>query len=155
MNRYTTRGMAIGLIVASVLFYFYFDHSRETSVESSIQSVKKAGYTVYLNQDDPHTQLALLQEKYDKLKKEKNVNHVSSNKNEETGKQTYFISIEQGMTSKDISSRLYRAGFLKDEQSLNDYLNKKKWANQIQIGEYKITSDMNVEEISQIITNHD
>jgi hypothetical protein len=155
MNRYTTRGIAIGFIIVSVFLYFYISKSVEPSIDASIQSVKEAGYSIYLKKDDPHAKVAFLQEKYDKLKAEKIVSQTPSKNEGKEGYQTYFISVEHGMTSKDISSRLNRAGFLKNEQSLDNYLIKKNWANQIQIGEYKITSNMNLDEIARMITNHD
>lgn len=63
-----------------------------------------------------------------------------------------YLNIDDGMTSKDVSEQLARAGLIKKAADMNTYLAKHKMQHLIQIGEYELTSNMDIETMANIIT---
>lgn len=63
-----------------------------------------------------------------------------------------FLNIDDGMTSKDVSEQLARAGLIKKAADMNTYLAKHKMQHLIQIGEYELNSTMDMETMAKMIT---
>ena len=63
-----------------------------------------------------------------------------------------YLNIDGGMTSKDVSEQLARAGLIKKADDMNAYLAKNKMQHLIQIGEYELTSNMDMKTMANIIT---
>nr|WP_290443585.1 hypothetical protein [Sporolactobacillus kofuensis] len=79
----------------------------------------------------------------------------SSTKSSE--KKTYKLHIKSGMTPSDISSDLVSAKILKSNKKFDfdQYLHKHKLEKYVQLGTFKVSSDMSIPELAQVITkNH-
>ena len=56
------------------------------------------------------------------------------------------------MTTSEIAELLEKAKIIDDSMKFQDYMNKEKLSQQVQIGEYIVSSDMSYEELSKLIT---
>lgn len=65
----------------------------------------------------------------------------------------YVFRIERGMTSKDVSELLYDMGMTDNADEFGDYLIEQGYAGKIQIGSYRVTSDMSFGDVAYKITN--
>ncbi|MCR6110438.1 endolytic transglycosylase MltG [Bacillus sp. A301a_S52] len=64
-----------------------------------------------------------------------------------------ILSIEQGMTSKDISHKLETLNIVKSAQEFEAALSDRGVAQQLQIGDYTLDSTMTLDEIIDLITS--
>lgn len=62
------------------------------------------------------------------------------------------MNIGDGMTSKDVSEQLAKAGLIKTADDMNTYLSKNNMQRLLQIGEYELNSQMDIETMAKIIT---
>lgn len=90
-------------------------------------------------------QLAKIQTDYSNLKN----GHTSQKKNVKS----YTLVIKRGMGTTEVSKALKKGGIIKDDAEFERYMINKKKAKDIQIGDYKLTSDMKRTEILKVITN--
>lgn len=90
-------------------------------------------------------QLAKIQTDYNNLKN----GHSSQKKNVKS----YTLVITRGMGTTEVSKALKKGGIIKDDAEFELYMINKKKAKDIQIGEYKLTSDMKNDEILKAITD--
>lgn len=56
------------------------------------------------------------------------------------------------MTTSEIAELLEKAKIIDDSMKFQEYMNKEKLSQQVQIGEYIVSSDMSYEELSKLIT---
>ncbi len=72
----------------------------------------------------------------------------------ETPERLYILDISSGMTSRDISDRLVKAGIIKNTEALDTYLAEHDLATSIQVGTHSLSSEMSIEEIANTITGN-
>ncbi|WP_339162881.1 hypothetical protein [Siminovitchia sp. FSL W7-1587] len=107
----------------------------------------KAGY-VEIKQEDYDK---LIKESEDwKKKYEGQLEKASTNKEESV--KVLYLNIGDGMTSKDVSEQLAKAGLIKTADDMNTYLSKNNMQRLLQIGEYELNSQMDIETMAKIIT---
>lgn len=86
---------------------------------------------------------------------EQKMENLSYNPSESSEPLFYSIlSIEQGMTSQDISSKLLKLKIIKNRDSFEQELAKNEVEDRIQIGQYTLNNQMSTEEIVQLITSY-
>lgn len=126
-------------------------------------------YTVYLDEmkekeeqekNEEKNKTAKAKEKTDENKKEKD-NAVKENKEKENEKEkekeevkTIKLKIEQGMVSQDIAKKLKDEKLIDDEQKFIKYLEDNGYSSYIQIGTFKLKSDMSIKQIAETITTY-
>src|SRR5699024_571821 len=71
---------------------------------------------------------------------------------DESTKTTYTIDIQPDMLPSDVSNLLEKEKIIKDASSFNKFLEDNDYSKLIQIGTFKVSSDMSEEEVAKIIT---
>ena len=62
------------------------------------------------------------------------------------------LSIQVGMTSSEISSRLEDAGIILNKVDMDNYLSDQGLVGRVQVGEYELNSSMSLKQIAETIT---
>ncbi|KGX90954.1 hypothetical protein N781_05650 [Pontibacillus halophilus JSM 076056 = DSM 19796] len=157
----TIRAFSIGILVSTVLiaFTYYQTSGKEQNTEEQQEAVsdleakaqlKEAGYTVYAPGKDPSKEEDS-QDESEQTETSKEEETKDSEENTETS--SYTLVIESGMYSSSISEALEQNGILTRPQDFTDFLDGSGYSEQIQIGEYELTSDMSFKQIAETITN--
>lgn len=84
-------------------------------------------------------------ENNDREDKEKDKEDKEKNK-------TYTLKIKSGMPSSDISDLLEENDIIDDASEFNKYLEKHNYSEKVQLGKFKVSSDMSLYEIAEAIT---
>ncbi|WP_121639737.1 endolytic transglycosylase MltG [Virgibacillus sp. Bac330] len=139
-----------------------------TNSEYVAVSVDEAKTTAAKNEEQPETKAKSTEE--DSKNKEENDKPKSDQdskkdegQNEEKDKQkkdekkekdkkTYTLKIEEGKPSSDISEKLEKNGIIDEASKFNDYLEDNDYSKKVQLGEFKVSSDMSLYEIAEAIT---
>src|SRR5699024_9024083 len=172
------RYFSIGLIVAGLalfVVYSYFDKPQakmdEIDVDTLISMVKDNGYHVmeeseYIrlsviqgnsdeeNDDDELDEDKTQDKDTDKEKDEDEDKGKDKDKDkdkDESTKTTYTIDIQPDMLPSDVSNLLEKEKIIKDASSFNKFLEDNDYSKLIQIGTFKVSSDMSEEEVAKII----
>ncbi|MGX4669598.1 hypothetical protein JNUCC74_10325 [Cerasibacillus sp. JNUCC 74] len=73
-------------------------------------------------------------------------------KEQEDKNKTYTLKIKSGMPSSDISDLLEENNIIDDASEFNKYLEKHNYSEKVQLGKFKVSSDMSLYEIAEAIT---
>jgi hypothetical protein len=168
------RGFAAGILLTCAVFAFFyyliFNQGEQKPVKNVVKQtpLTEATVTQYLashhrkaidldayNQWLSDTQKAT--DKASKSKDQTNTNSKDKSPAKTSKTTTYTLHIKSGMTPGDISSELVSAKILKSNQKLNfdQYLHKNRLEKYVQLGSYKVSSDMSIQKLAQVITkNH-
>lgn len=84
-------------------------------------------------------------------KKKKDSKKKKSKKKKEV--KTYTLVVEENMVISDISQKLEDKKIIKDATKFNKFMEDNEYSPYLQIGEFKLKSDMSHKEIAKIITN--
>lgn len=171
------RGVAASLFLSgSILAGFYYFQPEMIAVEINseeiteneldLSSIEKQGYIAlseeeHSKQQNEFTELQLENEKLIRqiTQLEESMNpkeeESSSSISPETSKDLFYsiLSIEQGMTSQDISDKLLKLNIIENRASFVLELSEKEVEDRIQIGKYTLNNQMSIEEIVQLITS--
>ncbi|WP_335869368.1 hypothetical protein [Bacillus sp. 2205SS5-2] len=166
MDKRTTRAFSMGLFIAAVLLLGLQLGSKETKLE--IQDLKKQGYIVLtedeytsMNEKFAHLEEKLAQSQEQKTEKPETAKEENTEKPEVSKEEkntdekettTFTLSIKSGMTSFEIAETLAQQKIVQDEDDFRTFLNENKHAEEIQIGEYEVSSDMDYLTLAKIIT---
>lgn len=71
---------------------------------------------------------------------------------EETVK-TYTVVVKEGQPSSVIANQLEEFGLIEDRHAFNSYLEESDYYKRVRAGSYKVTSDMNRDELVQAVIN--
>jgi len=98
-----------------------------------------------------------------KSNKDKTKEKKDNDKKKETGKKkddkkknevkTYTLVVEENMVPSMISQKLEENKIIKDAAKFNKYMEDNNYSPYLQIGEFKLKSDMSMEQIAKEITN--
>lgn len=83
----------------------------------------------------------------DQEDKEKDKEQEDKEKNK-----TYTLKIKSGMPSSEISDLLEENNIIDDASEFNKYLEKHNYSEKVQLGKFKVSSDMSLYEIAEAIT---
>ncbi|HEX7064624.1 MAG TPA: hypothetical protein VF199_06100 [Bacillales bacterium] len=178
MTKSGMRGFAAGLWVAAIVMAYFFYTGQGPAETAAKQTVTEEQVKHYLESRD---QIAVEKGSYESLKaaadqQTENKDQGKSEKNqskEDEGKKnkedksgdsndqqkaeekvkTYTLDIQQGMTSQEVGNLLENAGIIKDQEKLSEYLQDHDLAKKVQLGTFKLKSDMSIAEIAEEITS--
>lgn len=161
------RFFAYGLLTASIIIiifinFFQSDSEAMPSTDEMIEVIKEEGYHVITQEEyislsvkaDANGEEVADEEKPKdeaKDKKEKEQNKDESEPNEDDI-HTYTLTVKENMLGPDISKLLAENKIIKDADEFTKYIDKKGYAPYIQLGDHKLTSEMNHYEIAETIT---
>ncbi|MGY0692912.1 hypothetical protein ACW2QC_09015 [Virgibacillus sp. FSP13] len=171
------RSFSIGLFTASlillIVFLFIDDSKNNTddiAADDMIEALKEDGYRVlseseYISlsvndngkdttEEEKEEQPATEQKDNEKAEKEENKadDNSKEEKKEKEAKKTYTITIKSGMASSEISNLLVENDIIDDADEFSQYLEKEGYAKKVQLGKFKVSSDMSNYEIAEEIT---
>ncbi|MED3737975.1 endolytic transglycosylase MltG [Virgibacillus pantothenticus] len=104
------------------------------------------------NEDKQENQNA---DKEDKNKAKQNDDKkqaADKEKNKEDEKKTFTVNIKEGMPSSEISDQLEANDIIDDAAKFNAYLEDNDYSQKVQLGKFKVSSDMSLKEIAEAIT---
>lgn len=148
MDRRITRQLASILLVIAVILIGI----KTLQQKSEAAEPPKEGYIEVKQADYERLQqeAGRWKAKYEALDKE----DAKVEKKDKPIKKVMHLNINEGMSSKEVSKQMEKAGVIQDAEEFNDYLAAKKWQQSIQIGDYELTSDMGLQEIAETITGN-
>ncbi len=179
--RYFSIGLFSAAIVLSIGLYFSdTEKVEELAAEELIPYVEQEGFhvlsneeyiTLSFNSDNSEKEQPKESEKEtasdsndskEKASKEDKKNEKPDSQKEESKKEdknkkdevvTYTLKIEAGMVPSSISAQLEENNIIEDAFEFDQYLEKNDYSKYVQLGEFKVSSDMNFKEIAEEITN--
>lgn len=155
MNK-TIRNIGIGLFLAGAAFQI--EEIVETEDITSTSTITDESYNQAQQElIDVKKQLAELQLDLN------NAQQAQTNTSEETvptettaehsqSEASMTLSIQLGMTSSEISTKLEDANIILNKVDLNNYLSDQGLAGRIQVGNYELNSSMSLKQIAETIT---
>ncbi|WP_106497138.1 hypothetical protein [Lentibacillus sp. Marseille-P4043] len=171
------RSFSIGLFTASlillIVFLFVDDSKSKTddiAADDMIEALKEDGYRVlseseYISlsvndsdkdktEEEKEDKQATEQKDNEKAEKEENKvdNDSKEEKEEKEAKKTYSLTIKSGMASSEISNLLVENDIINDAGKFSQYLEEEGYAKKVQLGKFKVSSDMSNYEIAEKIT---
>lgn len=176
--KHLLRSFAAGLFSAGVIMlaaYYFSEESREElTADEMIPIVEEEGYHVLTS--DEYISLAVQpkdkeenteekaetkqedkkekaenKEKEERKEEEKN-NEKKEDKQPETS--SYTLQIKPGMLTPEITELLEENKIIDDAAKFNRYLEEHEYSPKIQIGNFKLTSDMDYYQIAETITDY-
>ncbi|WP_017754084.1 MltG/YceG/YrrL family protein [Calidifontibacillus oryziterrae] len=179
MDKHTARGIAIGLFISAILLIvfkpiFAFDSSNTVSKDTlldqdTITSFLEENNLVVISkeelanidQNEPNTpqengkaenEPTLIVSDNDKELDQQ----ISKDKQEkeENKPEDKLFTITKGMVSSEVAYQLKKSGLIKHQGDFIKTLESKNGAKYIQVGEYKLNSSMNNDEIISVITRN-
>lgn len=153
MDKRGTRGIAIGLLLSAIcLFAFqYLNPSENKGFETSHASDDASITAVEL--EKLQNEVNDWQSKYEELeKKQKSESEQEKTKKSKKQPESFELTVEAGMVSKEITDQLEAAKIINDSGDFNDYLVAKGLQTKIRIGTYTMEQNMSYQEISDILT---
>ncbi|MFC0299736.1 hypothetical protein ACFFIS_02680 [Virgibacillus soli] len=73
---------------------------------------------------------------------------------EKKKKKSYTLKIKSGMFPSEVADLLEKNKIIKDKHKFNKFLEDKGYAQKVQLGEFKVSSDMDHTQIAKIITKN-
>ncbi|VEF47795.1 YqzC [Bacillus freudenreichii] len=154
MDQRLTRQLAsLLLVIAIILIGIKNIQPKKEAVaapEAGFIEVKQSDYTGLEKERDQWKQ------KYEELKQTETTGteKEKEKEKEKTVVKIMHLNINDGMTSKEVSKQMEKAEIIKDANEFNDYLAAKNWQQSIQIGDYELTSEMDMQKIAETITGN-
>lgn len=88
----------------------------------------------------------------DDNKKKDDRKKKSKDDDDEKSPKKYTLHIKSGMASSEIGSLLAKNDIIKDSKKFNKFLKDNDYDERVQLGKFKVNSDMNFREIAEKIT---
>lgn len=174
--KHLLQGTAIGLFIATSVFsavYFFGDFNKDNdnvedlTIEEAITLLEGEKYSVIEDEElerlyNDIEQLELIIEENSQVivDDENKDDDVIADENEQEVVQEeeveqveeFVLEIKPGVHSRNIGEVLKKFGIVEDERDFERYVLEKEVDRKIQIGEFKLKSDMSVDDIIKIIT---
>lgn len=172
--RQPVRSFAIGLFTAGIIMLvgtFFFDNStkqaEDISIHEMVPVMEEEGYHVIteeeyislsVQKDNANQKVSSAKnessakaetEEMDKVDKEKKDKEDEKEKDQVT---KYTINIKSGMLPSTISELLADNKVIDDANKFSAYLEKHNYSPKVQLGKFKVTSEMSFNEIAEEIT---
>ncbi|PLT34702.1 endolytic transglycosylase MltG [Bacillus sp. V5-8f] len=172
MSKGAIRAFAGGIIVSTaVIAGYYYLYQPKDKVTMDLSQAKnmleQEGFQVTKEtsaekSEDPDKQVdpeSVKKEQAnvdDTVKTEKNMDknagiQDSPNSDKEPAA-TYTLTIQPGMTSREIAELLVKEGILKDASLFQQYMEQNDLSKHIQIGEYVLTNNMTFQQVAKTIS---
>lgn len=173
------RFFSIGLLTASIVllgFYFLFDNStastKDIPLEEMIEEIESTGHRVVTekefiaytinseddgesNKDSDKEKKESSDKKDDKKKNDDKEKSEKKDKKDDT-KVKATIKTDDGVVTQDIADMLVEEKIIKDKekQEFLDYLDDNDYSPYIQIGKFKVDSNMSMKELAEAFTTY-
>ncbi|MDD9150768.1 MULTISPECIES: hypothetical protein [unclassified Sporolactobacillus] len=166
MTRNGIRGFSAGVLITCAVFAFFyyvvFNNGNQTAAKSVVRQTPLTDATVTQYLTDHHRK-AIDVDVYNQwmasagaAAKKTQAKPAASSKPQQNQPVSYNLQIKSGMTPSDISAQLVNAKILPANQkvSFDQYLHNSKLDQFVQLGTFKVSSNMSIQKIAQVITNH-
>src|SRR5690625_1658818 len=175
----TIRAFSLGLFVAGIMmvvtFLFSGDNAaskknaEDLPLDEMIEVMKNEGYRVVTEEEYITLSLADGNEQESQAEKDNNEEESSEKESDESsdGKdkedkndeeeekdsvKEYTLHIKDGMPSSDIGNLLEENDIIEDSSKFNKYLEDEGYHKGVQLGKFKVKSDMSFKELAKAIT---
>ncbi|CAI9388681.1 endolytic transglycosylase MltG [Niallia sp. Sow4_A1] len=161
MKKQSLRSFAIGMLLsASVIgsYYFYMEkntHQDENFLNTNDATtyLKKQGFIVLSNVEYEELNKSIEENKQEQAKSDTEAN----NKQEEAEKEaqetySYTLKVKSGMSISTIAELLYKNKIVKDQEEFETYLIDNDYHTKIQVGSFRLTSEMSHKKIAVTLT---
>ncbi|MCJ7843416.1 endolytic transglycosylase MltG [Lederbergia sp. NSJ-179] len=153
MDKRGTRGIALGLLLSALCLigYQYLNPEPIKQTTNPVQSgeteIDQAEYAKLQNE------VRDWQKKYEELEsKHEKAAQKDQHKAAEDQSKSFQFTIEEGMSSKEISEQLKTAGVIQDSEDFNDYLEAKELQTKIRTGTFEVTKEMSYHDVANVLT---
>ena len=157
MNKVSLQSFSVGIIFAtSIIAGFYYGTNSNEKVTFTTTDAKKMleaeGYQISKIDASKKSD-----EKEKTIEPKEETKNTVKTRNEQVNKKkekviSYILKVKSKMTASEIAELLEKEKIIDDATKFQDYMNKKSLSQKVQIGEYIVSSDMNDEELSKLIT---
>jgi len=151
MDKRNIRSFALGMLLSTCIIgsiYYYSKPYEQTGQQ--LESVLKAKGLVAVNEKE-YEQLKRLSEQKENSKNKQHPPQQSSHKESETV-HVYRLTVSEGKYPRDIAKELEEAKIIPNDTDFTDHLEKRNLTRKIRVGTYTVTSQMTLEQISNMIT---
>ncbi|GIP61634.1 hypothetical protein J32TS6_01890 [Virgibacillus pantothenticus] len=131
------------------------DEDEATAAKNEQQPDTKAKFAEDKSDNNEDKQENQNADKEDKNKAKQNNDKkqaADKEKNKEDEKKTFTVNIKEGMPSSEISDQLEANDIIDDAAKFNAYLEDNDYSQKVQLGKFKVSSDMSLKEIAEAIT---
>ncbi|MFC7060636.1 endolytic transglycosylase MltG [Halobacillus seohaensis] len=158
--RFFSFGMLLTTVILGIFYWLQPVEQAESvpslSTEDMIEELESNNYNVLTDQE--------MQERFvtkqeneelesDKQESQDEQSPEDDQDNSEKDTNTFTISIEEGVSSTDISQTLENQGIIDDADTFDLYMRDRNLSQYVQIGKFELNADMNRDEIADLITN--
>lgn len=162
MTKNGMQGFAAGVLfscaVIAFFYYFVFDYSGQNK-SSKEKPLTAASVTQYLSS---HHRVAVSEDDYQKWQNDlqaKSANANQKNTSQKNNKKEKAVNqivlhIASGMSTKDIADQLIDNHIIKDKNAFYKYFSSHNLEQYVQLGKFKLNSDMSIPEIAKVITKN-
>lgn len=155
MNKKNVRSFAIGIIfTVSIIWlwgsFFQGEGEVEINIDEARNKLEESGFVIL--PEEEYEKLAALQKeekKEEEITEEKE--ETSTEKTDDPNDHKKTLTIEKGMSSRDIARKLHEMNIIEDEHSFEQYLISQGYSKTLQIGSFELHDGMSYEEIANII----
>lgn len=145
----TIRAFALGILCATVLLSItYYMNNKETKTEAPVELTKEQMITKLENEG-----YTVEEEQESKTEQAEYEAKVEEEHQEQQSPTEMDLVIEQGMSLQAIAEKLYEAKMINDPEQFVSFLDENNYSTKVQVGEFKLNTEMTDEEIANTITN--
>lgn len=160
MNKRNIRSFSLGMFITVSLigsFYLFFNKNEVITDKEAENHLKESGYVVLskeeYNQLEVKTNLSTEQNTSDEKESVKEIQTIEKeNEESDDSPKSYQLYINAGMTISQITEQLEEAEIIQDRNDFENYLIKNKYHTKVQLGKFKLTSDMSYKQIAVELT---
>lgn len=158
MNKQGLRAFAFGIIfTVSILGTYYFNYANESQAKfdetAAKKQLQKKGYIVLTDAEYQNMEKRLTgsHSAATKAKDQKAVNSQNNHANE-SKISTYTLKVASGMSSGEIAKLLEEHKIIENGDEFGQFLVAHQFQTKIQLGTYRLTNQMDYQEIAGLIT---
>lgn len=157
-------GIGMGVIISTLILAIYNQPKEQMTDQQIVEKAKSLGMVNQkevlesTKKDDRETIIQKAKQfgmvfAEEQINNNKGENIIDNNKNDnENIDDSIIITIESGMTSKEVSNMFFNKGLIDKPDGLDVYLSDNKLTTKIDIGEYEIKKGTSLKNIAKIIT---
>jgi len=162
MKKQSIRSFALGmLLTVSILGVYYYYIQEETvtddismNIDNAKKLVKEEGYMILSESEynDLRTKQKELVKESPPTDTSKKTESTEDVKELEEESYKYTLKITRGMSISSISKLLEKHKIIENREKFESFLTKNGYQTDIQVGAFKLNSDMSLKKIAKIIT---
>lgn len=162
MKKQSIRSFALGmLLTVSILGVYYYYIQEETvtddismNIDNAKKLVKEEGYMILSESEynDLRTKQKELVKESPPTDTSKKTESTEDVKELEEESYKYTLKITRGMSISSISKLLEKHKIIENRKKFESFLTKNGYQTDIQVGAFKLNSDMSLKKIAKIIT---